>query len=81
MFAGKHSLMQDSANEDAIAVRSIKDDVPLVLDAAVSWPNPVARAANVRSLGEPIEASLQAVEIAMSLLLAPGVQGVIGDIN
>jgi hypothetical protein len=61
MPAGKHSLVQDSADEDAVVVLPIKDDVLLVLDTAVSGPNPIARAANSRSLDEPIEAGFQAV--------------------
>jgi hypothetical protein len=81
MFAGKHSLVQDSANEDAVAVRPVENDVLPMLDTAVSWPNPIARAAEVRCFGGPIEASLQAVEVAMSLLLAPGAHGVIGNID
>jgi hypothetical protein len=81
MSTGKHPPVQDSANEDAIAVSPIEDDVLLVLDAAVSWPNPIAGAADSRSFDNSIEASFQAIEIPLGLLRAPGVHGVIGNIN
>ena len=73
--------MQDSADEDAVAVHSIKDDMPSVLDAAVSWPNSVTGAADLRGFDKSIEAGLQAVKIAISLLLAPDIHGVFGDID
>ena len=73
--------MQDPADEDAIVVRSIKDDVLLVLDTAASWPNSIAGAADFRSFDKPIEASFQAVEIALGLLRSPSVHGVIGNIH
>jgi len=72
--------VQDSADKDAFVVHSIKDDVLLVFDAAVSRPNSIAAAADLRSFGKPIEARFQAVEIALGLLLAPGVHGVIGNV-
>jgi hypothetical protein len=81
MSAGKHSLVQNSADEDAVVVSPVKDDVLLVLDAAVSWPNPIAGAADSRNFDKPIEASFQAIEIALGLLRAPGVHSVIGDIH
>jgi len=71
--------MQDSADKDAVIVRSKKDDVPPVFNPAVALPNPIAGAANLRGLNQPTKAGLHAVEIAISLLLAPGVHGVIGD--
>ena len=81
MFAGKHSLVQDSADEYSAAGRSVEDDVLLMLDTAISWLNLIAGAADLRRLGEPVEKAFQAVEIALSLLFTPGIHGVIGDIN
>ena len=81
MFAGKHSLVQDSADKDAIAIHSIKNDMPLMLDAAVSWPNPIAGAADSRSFDTSNEARFQTIQIAISLLFAPGIHGVICNID
>jgi hypothetical protein len=53
--------VQDSADEDAVVVLPIKDDVLLVFNAAVSRPNSIARAADLRSFDKPIEAGFQAV--------------------
>lgn len=81
MQVGKHSLVQDPAYKDTVVVHPIKDDVLLVLDAAVSWPNSIAGTSDSRSFDKPFEASFQAVEIALGLLRAPGVHSVIGDIH
>ena len=81
MFAGKHSLVQDSANEDAVAVRPVENDVLPMLDTAVSWPNPIAGAADSRSFDKSNEARFQTIQIAISLLFAPGIHGVICNID
>jgi hypothetical protein len=80
MQAGKHSLVQHSAYKDAVVVGPIKNDMLLVLDTPLSRPNSRTRSANSRSLDKPIEAGFQAIEIPLSLLHAPSVYGVIGNI-
>jgi len=81
MIAGKHSLVQDSADEDAVVVGPVKDDVLLVLDTAVSRPDSIAGSADSRRFGEPIKAGFQAVEIPLGLLRPPSVHRVIGDVH
>jgi hypothetical protein len=81
MSAWKHTLMQDSADKDAVALHPIKDDMPPMLDAVIARPDPIAGAADLWSLNESIEAGLQTVEIAISLLFAPVILGVICNID
>ncbi len=80
MDAGKHSLVQYSANEDSVEARSIQNDVPHLLETPISWLNSIAGAADLRSFGKPIEAGFQAIEIALGLFRSPGVHGVVGNI-
>jgi len=57
-------LVKDSANEDSVGIRTVKYDVPLVLNAAVSRPNSVTTATDFRRLGKSIEADFQAIEVS-----------------
>jgi hypothetical protein len=72
--------MQDPANKKALAINPVKDDMFLVLDPPVSWPDAIAWAAHLRQRGKPLEAFVQSVEVGESLLLAPGVERVIADL-
>ena len=56
--------MQDSTDEDSVGIRPIKNDVPLVLKAAVSGPNSIALAADPGSFGKSIEACFETIEIS-----------------
>jgi len=56
--------VKDSANEDSVGIRTVKYDVPLVLNAAVSRPNSVTTATDFRRLGKSIEADFQAIEVS-----------------
>jgi hypothetical protein len=64
VLAWEHRLMQDSTDEDSVGIRPIKNDVPLVLKAAVSGPNSIALAADLGSFGKSIEACFETIEIS-----------------
>jgi hypothetical protein len=61
MFARKHLLVQNAADEDSCGFRPVNNNVPLVFQPAVPRLDSIASAADFRSLGDSIEASLQIV--------------------
>jgi hypothetical protein len=61
MKAGKHSLVQNSADENAIVACPIRDDVPLMLDSPISMTNSIAGASDFGGFDNPIEAGFQAI--------------------
>jgi len=78
---GKHSLVQYSADEDAVVISPVKDDVLFVLDTAVSLADSNAGAADSRSFDKPIKTGFQAVERTLGLLRTPSVHRVVGYIH
>jgi len=77
----QHALVQDSADEDPVGIRSIDHNVFPMLDAPVSRTNLLERAPHLRSLNQPLEAIVKAIEVALRLALTPPVQGVFGNLN
>ena len=73
--------MENSADKDSVGVNSIENNVPLMLDAVVSRSDSITSAADFRSLGNSIEAGFQVVQISESLLYAPSIERVIGNID
>jgi hypothetical protein len=73
--------VQDSADEDSIAIHPVDDDVLPLLGAPVSWPDLVASTAHLRSLNQTLEAIVKAIEVALCLAHTPFVHGVIGNLD
>jgi hypothetical protein len=73
--------MQYPANENALLVNPVKDDVLLALDPPIPGPDTITWAAHLRQRSKPLEAFLQSIEVRESLLLAPAVERVIGNLD
>jgi hypothetical protein len=73
--------MQYPADENALVIYPVKDDMLLVLDPPVSGPDAITRAAYLRRGGKPPKAFLQSIQVRESLLLAPGVERVIRNFD
>src|ERR1035441_9207747 len=69
----QHSLMQNSADDNAISVRFIEDDVLALLQAAKTGGEHVAWSSDAWLLSNQVKAIQETGEISFSLLLAPGV--------
>ena len=59
----------------------VEDDVLLVLHAPISGPDRRARAAHFRCPREPPETYFQTIQIVIGLFRAPGIDGVVGDLD
>jgi hypothetical protein len=77
----QHAVMQDPTDKNALAINPIKDDMFLVLDPPVSGQDAITGATDLRQGGKPREALLQFIQVRKSLLLAPGVERVIADLD
>ncbi len=73
--------MQNAADEDGVGIHSINNHVLPMFDAPEAWPNLVTGTAHLKVFDEPPEASLQTIDVAVGLLIAPGVLCVIGDLD
>lgn len=73
--------MQNAADEDAVLLDPVKEHVLVMLYPAVSVPNRVTGPAHLRGLRELMKGCAEAVEIAIGLIRAPGVDGVVGDLD
>jgi hypothetical protein len=73
--------MQDPANENALVINPVEDDMFLMLDPPVSGPDAITWAPHLRQRRKPPEALLQSIEVRESLLLAPGIERVIADLD
>src|ERR1017187_6676022 len=69
----QHSLMQNSADDNAISVRFIEDDVLALLKAAKTGGEPIARSPDAWLLSNQVKAIQETGEVSFSLLLTPGV--------
>jgi hypothetical protein len=73
--------MKNSADEDPMPVSGIEDDMLAFLNAAKSGVHRVARSSEARHLGYAKKAFGKAVQINFSLLCAPYIYCVVGDIG
>ena len=67
------ALMKNSADENAISVRFIEDDVLAQLKTAKTGGEPIARSPEAWLFSNQVEAIQKTSEVSFSLLLAPGV--------
>lgn len=60
---GQHAVMQYPADENALVIYPVKDDMFLALDPPVSAPDPITRAAHLRRGGKPPKALFQTIDV------------------
>jgi hypothetical protein len=73
--------MQDPADKDPIRIRAIDDDMFPLLDAPVSASDLIARASQLRSSNQALEAIIKAIKVALCLPQTPRVHGIFGDFD
>jgi len=66
-------LMKNSADENAVSVRLIEDDVLAVFEAPKTGGEPIAWSSDAWLFSNQVEAIQKKYEVSFSLLLAPGV--------
>jgi hypothetical protein len=71
--------MKNPADENAVSVPLIEDNVLADLEAAYTGANPIAGPAQPRRVSQQLEAPCQLLNVALGLLFAPGVDGVVED--
>lgn len=71
------ALMKNSADENAISVRFIEDDVLAQLKTPDARENRIAGPAHTRRISQQLEAPCQFLNVVFGLLFAPGVDCVI----
>jgi hypothetical protein len=81
MSAGEHALMQNAADENAVSIRPVDYHVPIMLHAAISPPNPIARPSHTRSSRQSLKAAHKTIHVAIGLFQTPGVHGVVGNLD
>jgi hypothetical protein len=68
---GKHPLVQDARDPNALAIGSVEDDMPSVLHASQAGTNVVANSARLRVVGERLATTLEIGNVADRLVYAP----------
>jgi hypothetical protein len=69
--------MKDPADENAVSVRLIEDNVLAQLEATDTRENKITGPAQTRGISQPLEAPCQLLNVVLGLLFAPGVDCVI----
>jgi hypothetical protein len=69
--------MEISADEDAVFVRLVEDDVLALLKAADTGGNQIAGPAEARRISQHLEASCELLNVVFGLLFAPCVDCVV----
>ncbi len=75
MFAGQHSFMQDSGNQDSVTVFPVKHDMAGDFHAAQVWTKPPKR----WIAREDIAEFFKCIKITNGLLFAPGLGRIIAN--
>ena len=69
--------MQDTRNQNAISLQSVKHNIPAALHATQTRANLVTRPPQCRVIGEHLAAGLKVVNIANGLSFAPGAERIV----
>jgi hypothetical protein len=71
--------MKNSADDNAVSVRFIEDDVLALLKTPYTGENQITGSAQTRRISQQLEATCQLLNVFFGLLFAPGVGCVIED--
>jgi hypothetical protein len=69
--------MKNSADENAVSVLLIKDDVLAVLKTPNAGTNHITGSAQTRRIGQELKAPCQFFDVVFGLLFSPGIDCVI----
>ena len=76
MFFGKHALVQNARNQNAVLLLAVEDNVGAMFQTAQAGPNVVGFPAQFGMAGQGLTTRFQFGQIASGLGLAPGLQTV-----
>ena len=71
--------MENSADENALLIGAVEDDVLLMLETPVPGVEVITETADPGRSGDPSEAILQVIKIAVGLFFSPGFERIIRD--
>jgi hypothetical protein len=76
---GKHPLVEDARDQNAIGIVSVEDDMPSVLHAAQATTNIIADPTCLRVVGKHLATRSEIGNVADRLIYAPGFESVSAD--
>jgi hypothetical protein len=76
---GKHPLVQDARDSNALGIGPVKDDVPSALHAAKAATNIIADSTGLRVVGKHLATRSEIGNVADRLISAPGLERVSAD--
>lgn len=74
--SGQHALMQNTGNQNAAGLITIKHHVPAMLHATQAGTNIVTGSAQCGVIGKHLTTRLKIFNVARSLILAPGAKSI-----